>query len=373
MQILLINRFFWPDEHGTARHATDLAEDLVAAGHAVTVAASNTAGGDPGRFFPPRDSHRGIAIHRVGTARFDRQRLMGWALNALSFYPGALWRILRLPRHGVTLIMSDPPMIFALGPLVRWMKRTRFVYWSMDLYPDVAVEAGVLRRGSLVARFFEAVSRWALRRADRVIAIGEVMRERLLAKGVAPERVVVCHNWTDPERVRPVPNAENTFAREHGLAGRFVVLYAGNMGLSHEFATMLEAARDLERSSDALFLLIGGGKQTAGVRESAGQLGNVRMLPYQPEDRLAEALSAAAVHVVTLKPGMEGTLLPSKLYSSLAAARPVVFVGPEHSEPAQIVARGGCGIRVAPGDAAGFAAAVERLRGAEGRRMGEAG
>src|SRR5436190_20135340 len=107
MTILLVNRFFHPDTGGTARFLTDLAEDLVRSGHAVMVVASDHAGHDPTVRYPARETHGGITIHRIRTARFNRQQVLGWAINAVSFYPVALWALVRLPRHDVTLFLTD--------------------------------------------------------------------------------------------------------------------------------------------------------------------------------------------------------------------------------------------------------------------------
>jgi colanic acid biosynthesis glycosyl transferase WcaI len=405
MSIFFVNRFFYPDLQGTAGILTDLAQDAAKAGHQVTVLTSDASVDNPGARYAARDNWEGIEIRRVRAGRFNRQTVLGWFLNAVLFYPAILWAIFRTPRHDVTVFLSDPPMIYSLGPLVRWWKTrsafsiwlgllwrrialariwpkalslqfhravgpapgvdetaTRFVYWSQDLYPDVAIGAGVMRKGSLIARFFGAISRWFLRRCDLVIAIGEHMRARILDRGVKPERIAVVHNWTDSTRVHPVLPSENPFIKEHNLEGKFIVAYSGNMGLSHEFGTILDAAKSLQKDHDILFLLIGSGKQAARVRESAGPLANIRFLPFQPRERLSESLSAASLHIVTLKEGMEGTLVPSKFYSALAVARPVIYVGPPKAEPADIIEAAGCGISIWPGDTKGFVDAVRRYR-----------
>jgi len=373
VKLLFVNRFFHPDAAGTALFLTELAEDCAAAGHTVTVVTGDRAGHDPAVRYPRRGVHRGITIHRIRTFRFNRQRVWGWALNAISFYPGALWKLLVLPRQDVTVFLTDPPLIFALGPLVRVLKRTRVVCWSMDVYPDVAIGAGVMAPGSLPARASSAVAGWALRRADLLIALGEVMAEVLERHGVPPARISVAHNWADPDRVHPVEEAENRFLAENGLQGKFVVGYTGNMGLSHEFATLLNAARKLQDRADTVFLFIGSGKQAANLKAHAADLPNVRFLPYIEGARLAEAASAASVHIVTLKPGMEGTVVPSKFYTALAAGRPVIFIGPAHCDLGRIVVRTGCGVHVLPNDVDGLASALANLRGAPGQEAAAAG
>ena len=150
MRLLFINRFYRPDSLGTGKTLTELAEDLVAAGINVSVLASDTAAYDPGQRYASQEVAAGIEINRVSAARFDRRKVWGWLLNALLFYPAVFFRLMRMPRHDVTVFLTDPPLLFVLGPFVRWLKHTKFVCWSQDLYPDVAVELGVLSRRSPV-------------------------------------------------------------------------------------------------------------------------------------------------------------------------------------------------------------------------------
>ncbi|MEK7477468.1 MAG: glycosyltransferase family 4 protein [Candidatus Coatesbacteria bacterium] len=368
MKVLFINRFCWPDRVGTGKVLTDLAKDLAQDGAEVAVVASAATIHEPGRRLERQEDQGGVRIHRVIAGRFDRRKVWGWFLNAILFYPVALWRVLRLPRHDATVFLTDPPLLFVLGPFVGWIKKTRFVCWSQDLYPDVAVELGVLGRRSPLTAFWRWLAGWALRRADLVIAIGEVMKERLVAKGVRTERIVVVHNWADGELARPVAPEANPFLERHGLKGKFVVMYSGNFGLSHEFDTVLEAAKGLRGQGGIAFVFIGEGKQFDKVRSGAAGM-PARFLPFQPEEELSNSLSAASVHVVTLKVGLEGILVPSKLYGAMAVARPVIFVGGERSEVAQVLREATCGFTVAPGDVDGFVAAVLRLKAGTGERQ----
>jgi len=368
VRVLLVNRFYWPDRVGTGKILTDLAIYLAQGGADVSVVASAAMIHASDWRLERQEDQDGVRIRRVLAGRFDRRKVLGWFLNAILFYPVSLWRILRLPRRDVTVFLTDPPLLFVLGPLVRWVKKTRFVCWSQDLYPDVAVELGVLGRRSPLTAFWGWLAGWALRRADLVIAIGETMKERLVAKGVKAERIAVVHNWADGEKVKPISAEVNPFLERYGLKDKFVVMYSGNFGLSHEFATVLEAAKRLTGQEDIAFVFIGEGKQFETVRVQAAGL-QALFLPFQPEEELSNSLSAASVQVVTLKAGLEGILVPSKLYGAMAVARPVIFVGPERSEVAQVIKEAMCGFTVMPGDADGFMAAVLRLKAGTGERQ----
>ncbi len=361
MKILFVNRFYYPDVSGTGKTLGELAVDLAINGHAVSVLASDTAAYDVSKRYPAHEMVDGVDINRVKSARFNPRNVLGWLVNALIFYPSIIIKLIRIPRHDATVFLTDPPLIFVLGPLVKWIKRIKFVCWSMDVYPDVAIELGVLGRKSVLTAVWRWLAGWALRRADLVVALGETMKERLMAKGIQADRIAVVHMWADRKVAWPVREADNRFIDKHGLRGKFVVSYSGNMGLSHEFDTVLEAAKILSKEKEIIWLFIGDGKQLLKVREQAGGI-NGLFLPFQADEYVANSLSAASIHIVTLKPGLEGLLVPKKLYGAMAVARPILFVGGEKSEVAQVIREARCGMTIAPGDSEGFVSVIERLR-----------
>lgn len=360
MRILLLNQFFHPDQDAVAQLATDLAEDLAAAGHEVT--ALSARGGFAGRApLPPRETWHGVRIVRAAGTSFGKRSLLGRVVDYATFFAAAAVRALLLPRHDVIVATTAPPLVASIGALLRAIKGTRFVYWMQDVYPELAVEFGVLRKGALAERLFERLSRWTLRRASAVIVLGEAMADRVRAKGAASEAIHVVPNWADGAGVRPVAPEANAFRREHGLEGKRVVLYSGNMGRGHDLATLLGAARRFAADPGVVFLFVGDGARRREVEAAAREQPSIRLLPYQPRERLAESLSAGDVHLVSQDACTLGLIEPSKLYGVLAAGRPVLYVGPSGSEAAGTIVREGVGDVVANGDVAGAAAALQRL------------
>jgi colanic acid biosynthesis glycosyl transferase WcaI len=216
------------------------------------------------------------------------------------------------------------------------------------------------------------VNRFLVRRADRVVALGETMKRRLVeGKGALPEKVAVIHNWADSGLLSPGPK-DNPFSREHGLQDRFVVLHAGNIGLSQNLDAVIDVASKLE---DVTFLFIGDGVRRQALEEEARKrsLGNVRFLPYLPRERMPETYATADVFLVSLKKGLAGYIVPSKLYGILAAGRPYVAAVEEESEVAAITREHECGIVVAPGDVGGMTHEIARLHRDRdvARRLGE--
>jgi glycosyltransferase involved in cell wall biosynthesis len=235
------------------------------------------------------------------------------------------------------------------------------VYWLQDVYPELAVELGVLRARSPAARAFDALSRWTLRRADAVIVLGDAMADRVRAKGVDASRIQVVPNWADEDAIRPVQADVNEFRRSHGLDGKRVVLYSGNMGRAHDLKTILGAARVLRDDPDLRFVFVGDGAKRAEVEAAARELSSIQLLPYQPREDLSESLSSGDIHVVTQEPCTHGLIEPSKLYGVMAAGRPVLYIGPPETEAARTVEREAIGAVVASGDVGSAVDAIQRL------------
>ena len=289
--------------------------------------------------------------------------LAGRALDSLTFMLCAGWRLLRLARPGdVIVAKTDPPLISVLAALVCRLRQARLVNWVQDLFPDVAVALGLLRPHGPAARLLCALRNTALRQAAANVALGRRMAAHIAGCGVGRQRIHVRHNWVDSELITPLDRDHSPLRATWGLASSFVVGYSGNFGRVHEFETILEAAR-LLAEDNVRFLLVGRGARHARVRERAAELGldNLVFQDYQPRERLRESLAAADAHLVSLLPGMEGLVVPSKFYGIAAAGRPTLFIGDPDGEIARLLARHDCGLCSAPGDAEALAAHIRLL------------
>ncbi len=374
MRVLLLSQYFWPDLSAAAQLASDLTQDLTAKGVQLSVITGRQAYAG-GTEFAAHERWQGVDIHRVTSSGFGRDRLLGRAIDHASFLAAAGVRTLVREQVDVVVATSTPPFISLLGLANKRLTGSKFVYWVHDLYPDIAVELGVLARNGPAALALEKLSRKILHSADAVIAIGECMAQRIAAKGIPASDITVIHNWADGDAIREVSRADNWFRAEHGLQDKFVVLYSGNMGRGHEFETLLDAARALADRPDILFLFIGGGARRGEVQRAARTMANVRLLPYQPRDRLAWTLGAADLAVVTLRSEAVGLMVPSKLYGHLASARPLLFIGPAESAVGRIIVHSRSGAVCAPGDRAGVVSAITATAAdpVKARAMGHAG
>ncbi len=357
MRVVFFNRSYWPDFGATGQLLTELSQDL-AREHGCEVEV--VAGGGTRSFgLVSRERHEGVDILRARETRLARRNFLGRFANYLSYFFSAFWASFRIRRPDVVVGLTDPPII----GLVAWAtaRRTgaRFVFLCQDIFPEVA---NLLEdfRSERINWVLERVNRFLVRRADRVIALGETMKRRLVeGKGASPENVAVIHNWADGNLLSPGPK-DNPFSREQGLHDRFVVLHAGNIGLSQNLDSILDVAAGLEAVT---FLFIGDGVRRKPLEDEAARRGlsNVRFLPYQPRERMRETYATGDVFLVSLKRGLAGYIVPSKLYGILAAGRPYVAAVEEDSEVAAITGEHECGLVVPPGDVGGMIHEISRL------------
>jgi len=355
-RLLVLNQYYWPGVEATAHLLTDLCEGLAQTYDVHVVTGVLHEHEDEPRWL----SRNGVTIHRVRSTAYDRSGLAARAANYFTYLSVASGRGLIAEPPDLVLCMTDPPMVGAVGLAVARRFRVPLVVVCQDVFPETAQKLGRLTNPAAVGTLRRIVRSY-LRRADRVVSIGETMSRRLIAKGAPPERIVVIPNWVDPDEITPQPR-DNAWARENGLVGPFVVMHSGNVGHAQDLESLVRAAvllHDLDRLE---IVIVGFGARHAAVLELARDLGatNVRFLPYQPRERLSELLSAADVHYLGLARGLAGYVVPSRINGILAAGRPVIVSADADSESAQVVQTAGCGIAVPPGDPAAVADAIRR-------------
>lgn len=359
-RVCYFNRSYWPDTGATGQLLTELAEDLVSThGFEVTVISGypTAAGHAP---LPSRETRNGVRIIRARGTRLSPRRFTGRALNYVTYFVSAWWAGLRLARPDVTVALTDPPII-GLAALAARPHRG-MVFYCQDIFPEVA---GLLEdfHSPVINTLLEQLNRFLVRRAVRIITLGDTMSARLIhGKGADPSKISVISNWADTSAITPSAKS-NAFAVAHGLDGKFVVLHAGNIGLSQNLDVVIEAAALLTSRPDIVMLFIGDGNRKAALEAAVAARGltNVRFLPFQPRDQLRWTYASSDVCLVSLKPGLAGYIVPSKLYPILAAGRPYIAAVEPSTEVAALTARHRCGVLVEPGDAAQLADAILRL------------
>jgi len=352
MRVLVMNQYFPPDSSATARLLGELAEDL-AVEHEVLVVAGRPSYTPSAGETPPRDVH----LRRPWSTTFSRRSMAGRMANYGSFMVGALVSSLKGPRPDVVVALTDPPVIGIVGMLAGARWRVPFVYVCWDIFPDVGVALGKLDNPLLVG-VWRGVNAILRRRAARVVAVGRDMSQKLQAEGVPAEKIAIIPHWAPDGAISPAEVAETRHEQE--WEGVFVVMHAGNVGLAQNLDTLLEAAELLRDRSDIALVVLGDGAARPRLqREAEGRgLSNLRFLPFRPRREASSLLAAADVHLISLAPGLWGSVVASKVYGVLSAGRPFVAAVDAGSEIDRIAAETGAGVRVEPGDAPALAQAV---------------
>ena len=380
MRLCVITPHFTPDVAPTGVVVTRLVEELAARDHEIEVVTSlpwyrqhRIEPGFEGRPWRYEDTPWGRITRVHPFPAPDKRALVRRAAGFAGFSALAAATGIRGESVDAVLSVSPPLSLGAVGWAIARKKRAGFVFNVQDVYPDVAVELGVLDNPALVAAA-SRLERFSYARADAITVLSEDLRANVSAKLGSDAKVHVVPNFVDTEWITPGPKS-NSYRAELGLEGKAVVMYAGNVGLSQSLDMVIEAAVVLAYDPDVAFVINGQGAGRAELERTARGLGNVTFVDMQPAERLAEVLRAADIHLVPLRRGLAHSSVPSKTYSILAAGRPLIASVDPGSEVARVVERSGAGLNVPPDDAEALTKALRSLLDApeEADRMGAAG
>ncbi|HEX3291449.1 MAG TPA: glycosyltransferase family 4 protein [Gaiella sp.] len=346
-KILVLNQYYWPGVEATAQLLSQLCEAL-AEDYDVTVVTGHLHGLD----LPAEEERNGVRIVRVRSTSYERSQIHLRAANYVSYLGDTVLTALRGEKPDLVLCMTDPPVVGDIGLLVARRFGAPLLVISQDVFPEIAERLKRLEHPIVVGALRRLVALY-LRRADRVVAIGETMKLRLVQKGADAARIDVIPNWVDTSELAPQPR-RNAWSHEQGVDDAFVVMHSGNVGHAQDLDTLVRAVtflRDLDRLQ---VMVIGFGARHGELTRLAERLEvsrTVRFLGYQPRARLSLSLAAADIHYVGLARGLAGYVVPSRLYGILSVGRPVLVSADAESETVRLVETAGCGVVVPPGRA----------------------
>jgi colanic acid biosynthesis glycosyl transferase WcaI len=364
MKIFIHTMYYLPDFGSAPILMDELAGYLAAAGHEVEIVTTmpRARGAEFRGLFYSRREDRGFVVKRLWTnsAPFPLGRLLAWNI----YTAGALLNLLSV-RKGDILFLRTPPL--QLGVPAFWAKAVRgarVLVNVQDIHPDLAIESGILKNPAGI-RFAKALERWVYGLADRIAVISDGFARNLRGKGVPAAKLEVLPNWVDTDLLRPGPK-DNPVSRRHGFHDKFVVMYSGTVSISSNAALerVLDAAKLLAGDTDTLFVIVGEGLKKESLRKRAAALGlkNAVFLPFQPYRDLPDLLASADVLLVPLDKEKSQLSVPSKLYTFMAAGRPILGLAEPGSEVAALLREKECGLAVPPDGAAAVAEAVRTLR-----------
>lgn len=364
VKLSVLTQFFPPDYAATGQLIEELVMQLGKQGMDVKVFS-----GQPGYAFgtltaPMYEQLGTVKIRRSRTSQIWPQRIRGKAVNGLIFAVRALLHLLRnFRRRNLILLTTAPPFLPVVAYLANRWFGMRYVCLIYDFYPDIVVELDVIKYNHPFARLWRRVNRHVWRQAEAIIVLTSAMKQRVIdtCPRVA-DKIVVIHNWANPDLIVPLPKQKNWFALKHKLVNKFTVMYSGNMGRCHDIKTIFEAAK-LLKDEPIQFVCIGSGAKREGLIEDVKRLGlkNFLFLPYQDKDVLPYSLTAGDLSLVSVSAGMESLVAPSKLYSALASGIPVGVICPQGAYLNRLIAKAECGATFVNGDAQGLAGYIRSL------------
>jgi colanic acid biosynthesis glycosyl transferase WcaI len=359
VRVLILNLYYPPDTSATAKMARMVAEAL-AVEHEVTVLCGRPSY-DPTERRPWKLSQSEqagpVRVVRVGSTDYSRLQMKRRVFNYLSYVMLAVPRALFM-RCDVVLAMTDPPFEGIVGAFVALLKSKPYIYNIRDMYPDMAVGGSIVEPG-MMTRLWERMHRWALRQATKVIVLGEDMRQRILRKGVRAENVVVVRDGVEAKALMPAAIDEEVVRAIRGDF-RFVMLHAGNLGFYGAWDTLLEGAAKLKGDGVGL-VFVGGGAERERLMAEASGFSNVKFLPFFPAEKVASVLAAGDIHLVTIKHGLQGVVVPSKMYGIIAAGKPILAVAPPETDVVTVGREKGFSVAADPASVDEFVAAVQEL------------
>ena len=352
--LMILSQYFYPDLAATGQLLTELAEDLISYGYNIKVLTAKPSYYKNKEKYLKEEIYRGIEIYRVSATKFDKNIMIGRLCNFLSYLISVSSKLLFSKNKYPLLIVSNPPFLPLLGFLLKKVKNRRYIYLVHDIYPDIAIQLGYLKKNSIIVKIWNQIHYHVLKKAEKIIVLGDFMAEKLKEKypDLDNNKVKIIHNWADEKKIFPIKKEENWFVKKYHLSNKIVILYSGNIGLFQDLKSIIKTAERLKNDDDILFLFIGDG---GGLRElkrivKKNNLTNVKFLPYQLKKDLSYSLSAADISIVAMEKGIEGLAVPSKLYGILASGRAVLGLVGKNCEVAEIIEDAKCGFRIDQGD-----------------------
>lgn len=359
MRLGVFTQFFPPDYAATGQLIDELTQHLSHQGLQI-----NVFSGQPGYAFrsdqsaPLKEYRNRVLVKRSRTAQLWPQQIRGKAMNGLLFFIRAGLHLLHSPwKYDVILLTTAPPFLPVLGCLASLILRKPYVCLIYDLYPDIAVELNVVRNNHFLARFWRFVNYHVWKNASAIVVLSQAMKQRVIRQcPEIREKISVIHSWADPKQISPIPKTQNWFSWKYQLVDVFTVIYSGNMGRCHDMDTLLDAITRLQ-NEPIRFVFIGGGAKRPDMMSKVCKLNllNCLFLPYQDKDVLPYSLTAGNLSLVSISPGMQDLVAPSKVYSALSSGRPIAAVCPKNSYLNELIADADCGTTFENGDGKGLA------------------
>ncbi|RAP26756.1 hypothetical protein DID74_01660 [Candidatus Marinamargulisbacteria bacterium SCGC AG-333-B06] len=352
--VLVISQLFYPELISTGQSMTELCEALVEKNLEIDVICAPPTIRDTKTVVPKIMNYRGINVRRVWTTRFPKLSLIGKLINQLTFFMSIFIFLLGTNKKNPILVFTNPPFIAWICALFRFCGGAPFIYTIYDVYPETAIQLGVLSSKNPISMIWRWLNRFVYSQADIIVVIGRCMETVIKQQLTGKQRTKLkrIHVYNDEMRLIKSINTKNPFISRWNLSGKFVVSYAGNMGRFHDMETIIKAAHILQDHEDILFLFIGDGYKKKAIMAYAQEhsVTNCQFHDYVERDELGLCLSSADIGLVSLLENQVGLSVPSKTMGLMAAGVPIIGILPSESEIALIIEEEACGYTIPTGN-----------------------
>jgi glycosyltransferase involved in cell wall biosynthesis len=352
--VWLLTEQYYPEKTSTGYFLTGIAEGLGQSFDMKVITGVATAGLQP-IAAPTREVHNQVEIRRSRKLFFSRSSLLLRLFSTLLSFSSILWRgLLYCRKDDLILVVTNPPFLPFAALLIKWLKGTRFVLLIHDVYPEALIAASLAQPTSPIVKLLHLANRQLYHQADRIVTLGRDMTQLVYKKLCRShwEKVKIIPNWADLDAIYPTPQSDNRLLQELEVSDRFVFLYAGNMGRTHNLEDLATAIAQLQSDPAFHFIFIGSGAKKRWLADTVRDraLSNVHVLPFRPDSEKNISVNACNVAIISFAAGMAGVSVPSRMYNQMAAGKPIIAIAEATSELALVLQEEGIGWIVPPGD-----------------------
>lgn len=352
--VLFLCQFFYPEYNSSATLPFDTARYLAQRGYSVGALCGYPKEYSAGGQVPIREAKDGVSIRRLRYMQLSRRSRLGRLINYFSFTLSVLLHLFEIRNYRAVIVYSNPPVLPIAAILANKLFKTKIIFVSYDVYPEVAYASGSLTAGGAIAQVMRGINRSLFKRADAVVALTDEMREFLLRNRpeLSEDRVVTIANWAHEAPSEGAADAR----RKLGYAeDDFVVSYFGNLGVCQDETALIQAMELLKDRPHIKFMVAGHGSKLPLIRQAAEHLPNVRICGFLTGAAFGQAVAASSCGIVSLERGLMGMCAPSKYYSYLQGGLPVLTVAERESYLAEESVRQAVGLFSETGDGAQLA------------------